>query len=94
MFRSIIYFILALSTTFYAIPRIPFDSNQSLAIIFSISWLFFAFLILGSHVDRLLILDETKRKRLDQLKKIQRRRREEDILQYQKKQLKRTQQAQ
>ena len=94
MVKSIIYFIIALATTFYAIPRIPLIGNHTVEILYSVSWLAFALLILGAHVDRLLILDETKKKRLEQLKKLNRRKREQQILQLQNKHLKRSQQVQ
>lgn len=83
MIKTLIYFIFSLAAVFYALPRLPFLSENQTATFFSAIWLLFALLIVGAHLDHLLGLDEEKRKRLTKLKKYQLWRKEQKILKMQ-----------
>lgn len=85
MFKSILYLILSLTVVFYALPRIPLIHTQFEAQLFSGIWLVFALLILGAHLDQLLGLDEEKRKRLQRLKHVRLREKEQELIKWKRK---------
>ncbi|OEG00068.1 hypothetical protein BHF71_06375 [Vulcanibacillus modesticaldus] len=80
MLKNIIYLIFALATVFYAILRIPILSYEVEARLFSIIWLFFALLVIGAQLERLLDYDEKKQKNLMRLKKYQLWKQEQNYL--------------
>lgn len=88
MLRGIIYLILSLAIIFYGLPRLEVFSDIQGFQVFSIAWIVFALLVVGAHLDYLLILDEEKRKRTNQLKRYKLWRKEQQILNLQSKRLK------
>ncbi|MFV9511206.1 hypothetical protein [Tepidibacillus sp. LV47] len=87
LLKSIVYFIIALASLFYAIPRIPLFQGDLSAQIFAVTWILFALLVVGAHLDQLLFLDEEKRKQLARIKKYQRLKKEQEILHLQPKRI-------
>ncbi|WP_339060141.1 hypothetical protein [Tepidibacillus marianensis] len=85
MVKTIIYFIISLAILFYAIPRIPLLHADSIAQVFAFTWVFFALLVVGAHLDQLLFLDEEKMKHLVKIKAYKRWEKEQEILRLQSK---------
>ncbi|TCS83592.1 hypothetical protein [Tepidibacillus fermentans] len=83
MVKSIIYFILALASLFYALPRIPLFQANSTDQMFAIAWIIFALLVVGAHLDQLLLSDEDKRKHLARIRNYQRLKKEQELLRFQ-----------
>lgn len=61
MVRSFFYLIITLASVFYALPLIPFSSNDLVARLFSIVWIIFALLLIGVHLNILIDIDFKRR---------------------------------
>ncbi|MED0676237.1 hypothetical protein [Aneurinibacillus thermoaerophilus] len=53
-FRHIIYLIFAFLLVLYSLPRLPLLRSQTEAVLFSVIWLAFALLIIGSQLYQII----------------------------------------
>lgn len=89
MIRSFFNLIIALAIVFYALPLVPFFSQNSLASLFSMVWVTFALIIIGAHLNSLIELDLKKRINLIKLEKYRLWKKEQKLLQSQPKSFRR-----
>lgn len=80
MFQKLIYLTISLSVIFYALPNLDFFSSNLYEQIFSIVWTLFAIVILGSHLQQLININEDRRRKLFRVKRYGLWRREQEIL--------------
>lgn len=66
MVKSFFYLIIVLASVFYALPLIPFSSQDISARLFSIVWITFALLLIGTHLN--ILIDIDLRRRIDFIK--------------------------
>lgn len=85
------YLILAFSVVFFALPRIEIFSQDIIVQIFCVAWLFFALLIIGSYLDKLIDIDDRKKSELKRIEKYNNWKKEQKKLQLQNKRIKRYQ---
>lgn len=86
--KYLVYLVLAFATVFFALPRIPIFSQDLASQIFSIVWMFFALLVIGSYLDRLIDIDDQKKKTLARIEKYNLWKKEQKILEAQSKRFK------
>ena len=89
MIRSFFYLIIALAIVFYALPLVPFVSQDLSASLFSIVWTTLALIIIGAHLNSLIDLDLKRRINLIKLEKYRLWKKEQKLLQSQPKSFRR-----